>query len=187
MRLAEDGNDLRHLETERPVLVGERGAMTLRFVLLPFGRVRPDLDALPGKWGPIACAAYGATHPETPLADPIHDRRALAVVVRPARHRSGRCEAFRAGGQQQPGNPGRQDGPAGGEEVAAVEYDNGHVNSSWRPWSCSAEITTTSPRGREAPLREAKNVTARNNSVVNGLLNTIICRRKIWVNAAFFG
>ena len=34
------------------------------------------------------------------LADPIHDRRALAVVVGPARHRSGRCQAFRAGGQQ---------------------------------------------------------------------------------------
>ena len=49
MRLAEDGNDLRHLEPEYPVLVGERGAMTLRLVLLPFGRVRPDLDALPGQ------------------------------------------------------------------------------------------------------------------------------------------
>src|SRR5664279_4013531 len=98
MRLAEDGNDLRHLETERPVLVGERGAMTLRLVLLPFGRVRPDLDALPGKRSPVACAAYGATHPKATLADPIHDRRALAVVVGPARHRIGRREAFRAGG-----------------------------------------------------------------------------------------
>src|SRR5581483_4642970 len=29
MRLAEERNDLRHLEAERPVLVGERGAMTL--------------------------------------------------------------------------------------------------------------------------------------------------------------
>src|SRR3954468_18463310 len=47
MWLAKDGNDLRHLETECPVLVGERGAMALRFVLLPLGRVRPDLDALP--------------------------------------------------------------------------------------------------------------------------------------------
>src|SRR3954463_3384808 len=28
MRLAEDRNDLRHLETEHPVLVGERGPMT---------------------------------------------------------------------------------------------------------------------------------------------------------------
>src|ERR1700741_3222041 len=39
MRLAKEGNNLRHLETERPVLVGQRGPMTLRFVLLPFGRV----------------------------------------------------------------------------------------------------------------------------------------------------
>src|SRR3954468_11242352 len=46
MRLAEDGNDLRHLEPELAVLVGERGAMALRLVLLAFGGVRPDLDAL---------------------------------------------------------------------------------------------------------------------------------------------
>src|SRR5436305_3217118 len=59
MRLAEDGNDLRHLKTERPVLVGEGGSMTLRLVLLPFSRVRPDLDALPGERRPVACAAYG--------------------------------------------------------------------------------------------------------------------------------
>src|SRR6185295_8264097 len=72
MRLAKDGNNLRHLETERPVLVGERGPMTLRLVLLPFGRMRPDLDALPGERSPVACAAYGATHPEASLADPIH-------------------------------------------------------------------------------------------------------------------
>src|SRR5882757_2490856 len=38
MRLAEDGNDLRHLKTELAVLVGERSSMTLRLVLLPFGR-----------------------------------------------------------------------------------------------------------------------------------------------------
>src|SRR5262245_31176823 len=104
MRLAEDGNDLRHLETERPVLVGERGAMALRLVLLPFGRVCPDLDALPGERRPIAGAAYGAAHPEATLADPLHDRRALAVVVGPAQHRRRRCEALRAGGQQDPGN-----------------------------------------------------------------------------------
>src|SRR5438128_4058880 len=67
MRLAEDRNDLRHLETELAVLVGERGAMTLRLVLLPFGGVRPDLDALPGKRRPVARAAHGAAHPEAPL------------------------------------------------------------------------------------------------------------------------
>src|SRR6195256_4007386 len=53
MRLAEDGNDLRHLEAELAVLVGERGAMTLRLVLLAFGRVRPDLDALAGQRSPV--------------------------------------------------------------------------------------------------------------------------------------
>jgi hypothetical protein len=45
----------------------------------------------------------------------------------------GRCDARSARGQQQPGNPGGQDGTASDEEVAAVEYDGGHVNSSWRP------------------------------------------------------
>src|SRR5882757_4228773 len=90
VRLAEDGNDLRHLQTELTVLVGKRGAMTLRLVLLPFGGVRPDLDALPGERSPVACAAYGAAHPKTTLADPVHDRCALAVVVRPARHRVSR-------------------------------------------------------------------------------------------------
>src|SRR5437016_8555872 len=84
MRLPEDRNDLRHLEAELTVLVGERGAVTLRLVLLPFGRVRPDLDALAGERSPVACAAYGATHPESTLADPVHDRRPLAVVVGPA-------------------------------------------------------------------------------------------------------
>src|SRR3954466_13297204 len=85
VRLAEDRNDLRHLEPELAVLVGERGAMTLRLVLLPLGRVRPDLDALPGKRRPVAGAEHGPAHPEAALADPLHDRRALAVVVRPAR------------------------------------------------------------------------------------------------------
>src|SRR5215510_9855657 len=121
MRLTKDGNNLRHLETKRPVLVGERGSMTLRFVLLPFGRVRPNLDALPGKRSPVPRAAYGAAHPETALADPLHDRRALAVVVGSARHRSGRCEALRVGGQQEPGNTGCQDGAASDEDAAAVE------------------------------------------------------------------
>src|SRR6187401_3695599 len=143
MRLAKDGNDLRYLETEHPALVGERGAMTLRLVLLPFGRVRPDLDALPGKRSSVAGAAYGATHPEAALADPIHDRRALAVVVGPARHRRGRCEALRAGGQQEPGNPGCHNGAACDEELAAVEYDGDYVNFSWRSCSCSADRTAT--------------------------------------------
>src|SRR5215475_5566788 len=118
MRLAKDGNDLRHLQTERAVLVGERGSVTLRLMLLPFGRVRPDLDALPGERSAVACATYGAAHPEATLADPIHDRRALAVVVGSARHRRGRCDALRARRQQQSGNPGCQDGAASGEKVA---------------------------------------------------------------------
>src|SRR3954470_6339077 len=63
MRLAKDRNDLRHLKTERSVLVGERGSMTVRLVLLPFGRVRPDLDALPSERNSVACTAYCPRHP----------------------------------------------------------------------------------------------------------------------------
>jgi hypothetical protein len=140
VRLAEDRNNPRHLETERAVLVGERGPMALRLVLLPFGRVRPNLDALPGKRSPVAGAAHGATHPEATLADPIHGRRALAVIVGPARHRRCRCEALGPGRQYEPGNPGCQDEAASGEEVAAVEYHDGHVGSSWRRRSFLARI-----------------------------------------------
>src|SRR5262249_29895393 len=143
MRLAKDGNNLRHLKTEHPVLVGERGSVTLRFVLLTFGRVRPNLDALVGQRNPIACASYRATHPEATLADPIHDRRALAVVVGPAQHRRCRCKALRARGQQEAGNPGCENGAASGEEVAAVEYEGGHAGSSLRPCSCCADRSAT--------------------------------------------
>src|SRR3954451_23466377 len=68
VRLAEDRDDLRHLETELAVLVGQRGAMALRLMLLAFGGVRPDLDALPGQRRPVPGAAHGAAHPETALA-----------------------------------------------------------------------------------------------------------------------
>src|SRR6478609_5126459 len=165
VRLAKDRNDLRHFEPELAVLVGERGPMTLRLVLLPFGRVCPNLDALPGKRGPVACAAYGATHPETTLADPIHDRRALAVVVRPARHRIGWCEAFGAGGQQQPGNPGCQADAAGGKQVAAAEHDDGHVKSSWVR-AVPDEVTTTRVR---RPVKGDEERDRCNKSVVNGV------------------
>ena len=105
MGLAKDGDDLRHFEAERPIPVDEGGAVTLRFMLLPFGRVRPNLNALPGHRSPIAGAAHGTRHPEPALADPIHDRRAFAIVVRPARHRGGRCEALRAGRDRNPETP----------------------------------------------------------------------------------
>src|SRR3954454_399221 len=87
MRLAKDRDDLRHLETEHAVLVGERRAMALRFMLLTFDRMRPDVDALPGQRRAVAGAAHGAGHPEAALADPLHDLRTLGVVVGSARHR----------------------------------------------------------------------------------------------------
>src|SRR6201989_3051299 len=90
VRLAEDRDDLRHLETELAVLVGQRGAMTLRLMLLAFDGVGPDLDPLPVEGRAVAGAAHGAAHPEAALADPLHHRGALAIIVGPARHRIGR-------------------------------------------------------------------------------------------------
>src|SRR5262249_25139388 len=127
MRLAKEGNDLRHLETELAVLISERGPMALRLVLLPFGRVRPNLDALSGERSPAAGAPHGAARPETTLARPVHDLRALDVIVGPSRHRLGRCKACRARGQQKSGHSCRQNGAASGDEVAAVEHESGHV------------------------------------------------------------
>ena len=124
MRLAKGRNDLRHLKTERPARVGERGSMTMRVSLVSFGRVRPDLDALPRKRSSVARAAHGARHPEAPAADPRNDRRAPQVVVGPALHRRGRREPLRAGGRQEWGNPGCYDAGANGEEAAAVEKDD---------------------------------------------------------------
>jgi hypothetical protein len=37
-------------------LLSERGAMALRLLLLPFSRMRPDLDALAGKRSSVAGA-----------------------------------------------------------------------------------------------------------------------------------
>src|SRR5262249_51569674 len=127
MRLAKDRNDLRHLQSELAILVGQRRPVALRLVPLAPAGVRPDPGRLAGRRSPVTRAAYGAAHPEAALADPLHDRRALAVVVGPARHRRCRCEAFCASGQQKPGNAGCQNGAASGDETAAVEDDGGHV------------------------------------------------------------
>ena len=132
MRLAKGGDDLRHLKTEHPVRVSERGPVTVRVSLVPFGGMRPDLDTLPRKRGPIARAASGARHPEAAATDPIHARRAREVVVGPALHRAGRREALRTGGQKQAGNPGHYNRAAGGEEATAAEQDGGPVDSSYR-------------------------------------------------------
>src|SRR3954451_15984908 len=148
MRLAEDRNDLRHLETEPAVLVGERRAMALRLVFLPFRRVRPNLNALAAERCAVAGASHGAAHPEAAFADPIDDGRALAVIVRPARHRPGRCDTLRESGRQEPGNAGCQDGAAGGKKVATAEYQGRHVSSSLRRCCCSADQTARSRYAR---------------------------------------
>src|SRR5437660_10551836 len=64
MRLAEDRDDLRHLEAERTVLVGQRGAMALRLMLLHFVRVRPDPDAFAGERRDVPRLALRAGHSE---------------------------------------------------------------------------------------------------------------------------
>ena len=60
--------------------------MALRVALVPFGGVRPDLDALAGKWRTVARAPHSARHPETTTANPIYDWRTGAVIVGPTTH-----------------------------------------------------------------------------------------------------
>lgn len=66
MPLAKDRNNL-HLQTELAILLGELGPVTLRIMFLPFGRLRPNLDALLGERSSVACAAYGTAHSEAAL------------------------------------------------------------------------------------------------------------------------
>jgi len=153
VRLAEDRNDLRHLETEFSVLVGERGSMTLRLVLLPFGGVRPDLDALPGERSRIAGTADSAGHPEASFADPLHDRRALAIVVCPTSHRLGRRKALRAHGQEEADSAASQNRASGDEQVAAVEYEAGHCE--FLPLRCS-EMPECTAVANKCQLTEAR-------------------------------
>src|SRR5262249_26249608 len=118
----------------------------------------PNLDALPGQRRPVARAAYGAAHPETALADPVDDLRALDVVVGPARHRRGWRKTLRPSGQQQePGNAGYQHGATSGDEVAAGEYRGCHVNSSWRPLRSSPRKTATARYANLARSRPNSN------------------------------
>ena len=78
MWLAKDRNDLRHFEAELPVLIGERSAMTLGLMLLPFRRMRPNLDALTAQRSAVAGSAHGAT--QNPPLLPI-----LATIGAPLR------------------------------------------------------------------------------------------------------
>src|SRR6185295_19263222 len=91
----------------------------------------------------MRCPASGAPPPA---------RRTVPLIRKPPLPiRSTIAEPLRTGGQQEPGNPGCQDGAASGEEVAAVEYDGGHVNSS-----CDRAVAP--PRGRQQ-ARDATNLT----------------------------
>ncbi|KKL79792.1 hypothetical protein LCGC14_2011260 [marine sediment metagenome] len=49
MGLPEGRHDLRHLEAEYTVGIGQGRAMALGVALMPFGCMGPDLDALIGK------------------------------------------------------------------------------------------------------------------------------------------
>ena len=121
MRLAESRDDLRHLKPEHPICVSERGTMALRVTLVPFGRMRPDLNTLTGKRFAIACTAHSSRHPKTSATDPIYNRGAWTVVVGPASHRERGCKALCVCGDTKAGNSGRYNGAACSEEGTAGE------------------------------------------------------------------
>src|SRR5262245_48220482 len=119
--LAEGRDDLRHLEAEGPVRVGERGSMALRVRLVSLGGMRPDLDALAREGRPVAGAAHGTAHPEAAAADPLHDRCTWPIVVGAARHRARWCQPSRIRGHNEAGHAGSEHRPAASEEATAIE------------------------------------------------------------------
>lgn len=123
VRLAEGGDDLRHLQPEHALGVGERGAVALRVALVALGGVRPDLDADAGERSTVAGTPHAAGHPKTPAADALDDRGTGLVVVGTPAHGRGRGEALRAHRPQEADGAGRQ-GSAGsggpGQEQGAA-------------------------------------------------------------------
>ena len=114
VRLAEDRDDLRHLQPERAVRVGQRGTVAVRVLLVALGRVRPDLDAHAGERGAVARTPHAARHPEAAAANALDEWRAGPVVVGAAAHGRGRCEALRARRPEEAGGAGRQRRSGGG-------------------------------------------------------------------------
>ena len=107
VRLAEDGNDLRHLASgNAPFLSVSVAPHDLRLVLLPSVGVRPDLDGIRGA-AHVGCRRRPgdrASHPKPPF--PIGPPpRALAIVVRPTRHRRPSVRGLRRGGNRSPETP----------------------------------------------------------------------------------
>ena len=86
MSLTERRNNLRHLEAELSICVGQSGTVALRVTFVPFGGVRPDLYALVSKRRSIACTPNCASHPEATTTDAIHYGCAHAVIVGSAPH-----------------------------------------------------------------------------------------------------
>lgn len=122
MGLAEDRNNLRHLQPERTVWACEGCSVTVSIIFTPLCRMRPDLDAHAREWGAIARTAHGACHPEPPSANAGYDRGARNVIVGSAAHRRRRREALPMGWHNKAGTAGHQRGPAdgsaGGEKIA---------------------------------------------------------------------
>ncbi len=114
------GHDLRHLEPEAAVLVGERGAVALRLMLLTFRRMRPDLDALARK----RCSVAGGARCPTSRSRPCRCAarwRAGAIVVGAAAHGRRRREPDGLGWHEEARNAEGDERSAGRQKVAAVE------------------------------------------------------------------
>ena len=92
--------------------------MALGITLVAFGRMRPNLNALPCQRRAVACAQDLAGHPEAAPADPVNHRRAGAVIVGPAAHGGRWRHALSMGAPCKARNARyrdalRQQGPAG--------------------------------------------------------------------------
>ncbi len=83
--LAKGGHDLRHLQPEHAVGVGEGGAVALRVAFVALGGMGSDLDALSGQRHAVAAVPHDARHPEAAAADLCDDGGAGTIVVGPPR------------------------------------------------------------------------------------------------------
>ena len=120
--LSEGGHDLRHLDAEHAVGVGERGAVRALVPLVTLGRMGPDLDAATGNGGSVDRAAR-------------FDRiGARYTPVEPSTARvQGRCERYR-GDRHDPERSGGlcRGGAGGGHGRATFERPHGLPGSSVR-------------------------------------------------------
>ena len=164
MRLTKDRNDLRHLETEHPVRVSERGPMTARVVLYPSVVCAQIWMRCPASGAPSPARRTVPVVQKPPCrSDPRSPRPGGSCWNRPTSKRSVRGLA--RGGQRRPEIPVAGTAPPAARRVRRL---NIKMVMQIPPGDRAVASRKTAATTGMAQLREAKSETGRNNSVVNG-------------------